>query len=315
MAWVTWRQHRLQFLIGIGMLVSVAVAALATGLPMHAAYHRDALSACLPPTARSGCDIIVHHFQTEFGNVLRAVRYLVFFPALVGLFVGAPLVAREFEQGTYRLAWTQTVTRRRWLLSKTVLLAVATALGAFTLSALAMWWRHPFDVLEGRMSPSSFEVEGIVVPAYAVFALCLGVFAGLVLRRSVPAMCAALVGFFGVRLAVAKLLRPHYLPARHDMATGLTPDSHSHDWVLNNSIVDAVGHQITSGREDLAILHARHARIDASEYLLSLGWHRAVTFQPGSRFWVFQGVESAVFILLAAAIVLATVRLLQRTPS
>ena len=108
MAWVTWRQHRLQFLIGIGMLVSVAVAALATGLPMHAAYHRDALSACLPPTARSGCDIIVHHFQTEFGNVLRAVRYLVFFPALVGLFVGAPLVAREFELSDQHFEWLGT---------------------------------------------------------------------------------------------------------------------------------------------------------------------------------------------------------------
>jgi hypothetical protein len=71
----------------------------------------------------SGCDIIVRHFQNEFDGWLKAVRGLAVLPALAGLFVGAPLLARELEQGTHRFAWTQGVTRRRWLLSKTALLA------------------------------------------------------------------------------------------------------------------------------------------------------------------------------------------------
>ena len=74
---------------------------------------------------------------------MRLARYVVVFPALVGLFVGAPLLARELQHGTHRLAWTQSVTRRRWLLSKTLLLSLATALGAALLSALVMWWRQP----------------------------------------------------------------------------------------------------------------------------------------------------------------------------
>ena len=69
-----------------------------------------------------------------------------------------------------------------------------------------MWWRHPFDGLEGRMSPDGFEIQGLVVPAYAVFALSLGVLAGALLRRTLAAMSAALAVFVAARLAVAEFL-------------------------------------------------------------------------------------------------------------
>jgi hypothetical protein len=315
MAWVTWRQHRVQLWAMAGLLVALAVAGLITGLPVHAAYHRHPLSSCLPPTTRSGCDLIVSHFRSEFAARLDVVRYLVVLPALAGLFVGAPLCAREFEHGTYRLAWTQGVTRRRWLLSKTLLLAVATGLAGLALAFLVIWWRQPFDSLQGRMTPSGFEVEGLVVPAYAVFALTMGVLAGLLLRRTIPAMAIALGVFFAVRLAVEKLLRPHYLPPLHRTATGLVPGGQARDWVLENSLVDAVGRQITTAREDLAILHAQHARIDPQEYLLQLGWRRVLTYQPAGRFWTFQAIEAGIFLAFAALAVLACIRLVQRTPA
>ena len=68
------------------------------------------LSSCLPPSSRSGCDIIIRHFESQYAGMVRVARYLVVLPALVGLFVGAPLLARELEHGTHRLAWTQSVT-------------------------------------------------------------------------------------------------------------------------------------------------------------------------------------------------------------
>jgi hypothetical protein len=165
------------------------------------------------------------------------------------------------------------------------------------------------------MSPSRFDVEGAVVPAYAVFALTLGVFSGALLRRTVPAMTAALAVFVAVRLAVANFLRPHYQAAEHDTAAGLTPSTHAHDWVLSNSLVDSVGRQISAARENLAIQHAQSARIDAQEYLLSLGWRRAISFQPSDRFWTFQAIEAGIFLGLAVLIVIATLRLVQRTPA
>ena len=83
MAWVTWRQHRHQLLIGLALIVGLALAALVTGLPMRTAYSREALSSCLPPTARSGCDIIVRHFQAEYGSRVDIAGYLILLPALV----------------------------------------------------------------------------------------------------------------------------------------------------------------------------------------------------------------------------------------
>ena len=46
-------------------------------------------------------------------------------PALIGMFWGAPLIAHELETGTFRLAWTQSVSRRRWLLVKMGLVGLA----------------------------------------------------------------------------------------------------------------------------------------------------------------------------------------------
>ena len=315
MAWVTWRQNRIQLLAGGALLTAIVLLALATGPGIRSAFEQQGVDACLPPATRSGCEIIVRHFQSENETLALVARYLVFLPALIAALVGAPLLARELEHGTYRLAWTQGVTRRRWLLSQTVLLSAATVVGALALSAIVMWWRLPFDRIQGRMSPSRFEIEGLVVPAYALFALALGVFSGALLRRTVPAMTAALAAFVAVRLAVANFLRPRYLAAEHDTATGLTPSSHAHDWVLSNSLVDSVGRQISAARENLAIEHAQNARIDAQEYLLALGWRRAVSFQSADRFWTFQLIEAAIFLGLAALIVLATLRLVQRTPS
>jgi hypothetical protein len=315
MAWVTWRQNRIQLLAGGALLMVVVLLALGTGPGIRDAFEQQNLSSCLPPATRSGCDIIVRHFQSEHDTLALVGRYLVFLPALIAAFVGAPLLARELEHGTYRLAWTQGVTRRRWLLSQTLLLSAATVAGALALSAIVTWWRLPFDRLEGRMSPSRFEIEGVVVPAYAVFALALGVFSGALLKRIVPAMTAALAAFVAVRLAVANFLRPRYMAPEHDTATGLTPNTHAHDWVLSNSLVDAVGRQISAARENLAIEHAQNAGVDAQEYLLSLGWRRAVSFQPADRFWTFQVIEAAIFVGLAVLIVIATLRLVQRTPA
>jgi hypothetical protein len=315
MAWVTWRQNRLQLLAAGTVLMAIALLAFATGPAIRDAFQQQNLATCLPPATRSGCDIIVRHFQSEHATLPLVARYLVFFPALIAVFVGAPLLARELEHGTYRLAWTQGVTRRRWLLSQTLLLSAATVVGALALSAIVMWWRLPFDRLEGRISPNRFEIEGVVVPAYALFALALGVFSGALLKRTVPAMTAALAAFVAVRLAVANFLRPHFLPPERDTAVGLTPSAHAHDWVLTNRLVDALGRQISASRENLAIEHAQNARIDPQEYLLGLGWRRAVSFQPADRFWTFQAIEAAIVVGLAAAIILVTLRLVQRTPA
>ena len=313
MAWVTWRQHRAQVVAILGLLAALAVAALGTDLPIRAAYHRDALSGCLPPAARSGCDLIVRHFASQFDGWATAVRGLAVLPALAGLFVGAPLLARELEHSTHRFAWTQGVTRRRWLLTKTMLLAALMLAGGAAAGAIVMWWRGPFDNVEGRMAPSGFDVEGLVVPAYALFALAVGVLAGLIFRRTVAAMTATLVLFAAARLLVLEVLRPRFLSPLHRIVVGSDPVRSAGDWILSDTLVDAGGRQISAGREDLAVLHAQQAGIDPHTYLVTLGWKRLISYQPAGRFWTFQLIEAGIFAGLAVAVVLVTVALVRRT--
>ena len=315
MAWVTWQQHRAQLLVGLGLLVALALAAFGTHLPIAEAYHRDALPDCLPPSARPGCDLIIAHFQGEFGGWATAARGLAILPALAGLFVGAPLLARELEHGTHRFAWTQAITRRRWLLSKTALLASATVVAAGLCSALVMWWREPFDTLQGRMAPSGFDVEGLVVPAYAVFALTVGVLAGLLLRRTVAAMTATLVVFGSTRLLVLTFLRPTFMAPHHRTVLATESGRRVGDWVLSDTLVDAGGRQVSAAGEDLAILHAQQANIDPHTYLVTLGWKRIISYQPAGRFWTFQFFEAGLFVALSAAVVLLTLWLVRRTPT
>src|SRR5215467_2497415 len=92
MSSLVFRQYRAQALAAIGLLAAFA--------------------------ALRSCDNLS---STLFlGN--HAVGFLVIMtlgvPLVLGILCGAPLVAHEFETGTNQFAWTQTITRRRWLAVK-----------------------------------------------------------------------------------------------------------------------------------------------------------------------------------------------------
>src|SRR5262245_25454796 len=104
MLWLVWRQHRAEALIAALLLALVAVPVIITGRAMHAEYETI------------GDQVLMRY--SEWGN---RMIWAAFLPALIGVFVGAPLLAREFEQGTWRLAFTQEVSRTRWLVTRLVL--------------------------------------------------------------------------------------------------------------------------------------------------------------------------------------------------
>jgi hypothetical protein len=153
------------------------------------------------------------------------------------------------------------------------------------------------------------------VPAYALFALAAGVLAGLLFRRTVAAMTATLVVFGAVRLSVLSFLRPHFLSPLHRIAVATDTGRQAGDWLLSDTLVDAGGRQITAAREDLAVLHAQQAGIDPHSYLVSVGWKRAISYQPAGRFWTFQLIEAGLFVALAVALVLTAIWLVRRTPA
>jgi hypothetical protein len=120
--------------------------------------------------------------------------------------------ARELETGTYRLVWTQSVSRLRWISTKLTLIMGVTAAGILGLSLLAVWAFRPLiPILGNRLRGAWFDVQGFVPAAYVIFALVLGTSIGAVWRRTIPAMAATMVGYAAVRLPLHNL-RQRVLP-------------------------------------------------------------------------------------------------------
>jgi hypothetical protein len=261
--------------------------------------------------------------------VLRVIVEVV--PALIGVFWGAPLVARELETGTYRLAWT-LVTRTRWTFVKLAVLAAASMLVAGVLSLMVTWWSSPLDRV--RMTPfTSFDQRGIVVVGYAAFALALGVAAGVVTRRTLPAMAGTLAVFVGARLTVAHWVRPHLVsPSRaigRDtlIATGTSAGtSDPRDWIISDQTINAKGTvigqlggiglngstavnvgvhgMVIKGAGSCPNIHTQTAQY-VQRCVDQLRIRDLLTYQAIHNYWTLQLLETAIFLggaaLLSAA--------------
>ncbi|HWE68303.1 MAG TPA: hypothetical protein VG298_16800 [Acidimicrobiales bacterium] len=204
---LTWRQFRTQAAVALGGLVIVALVVVLTGPHLRDLYH----SLVAPCHAHGDCSTAYGSFLGTDSTLRTWLGILtIVVPGLIGIFWGAPLVARELEAGTYRLAWTQSVTRRRWLAAKLGLIGLAAMVTAGLLSLLVTWWASPLD-RAGMDVYSTFDQRDLVPLGYAALAFSLGVTAGVLIRRTLPAMAATLVAFVAGRLAFNQLVRPHLL--------------------------------------------------------------------------------------------------------
>src|SRR5579863_5162086 len=211
MAWVTWRQHRLA-LAGIGALFGVTGAYLAiTGLAMHMAYA--AVSDCRPASSAI-CQQVAGRFLDAYapGTGITLGLFQVI-PALIGAFTGGPLLARELETGTFRYAWTQGFGRARWTIAKVVPLAVVITLAAGAFSVLVSWYVQPLlgaGDNNGPLYPTLFDLLGVALAAWTLTAFAVGVLAGILIRRVIPAIFATLASWTGLAFVTGLFLRAHY---------------------------------------------------------------------------------------------------------
>jgi hypothetical protein len=282
---------------------------LITGIAMARDYHGFLVSCAAAHSCGSAT------FRGAGGYINLLVYGTMVVPLLFGLFWGAPLLAREFEDGTHNLAWTQGVTRRRWLIRTVMWALLAAAVWAGAMAALVSWWRLPDNALAipySRFGPGLFDIQGIVPVAYSVFAVALGIAAGSVLRRVVPAIATTFAIFIAARVAVV-YLRPHYMPPIARLFSFVQgPDAApAGSWVVrSNAIIGPNGQNygsISFPSSD-QVPAACRASMSAS-CLGSHGFRTMITYQPASRFWAFQGIEAGIFIVLAAALVALACRM------
>jgi len=336
MIWLTWRQFRVQAAAMAAALAGLAVILGVTGASLADDYAAG-IAAC---TAEgSGCSDFVNRFFQDHQNPFLAVTaVMLILPALIGLFWGAPLIARELEAGTHRLVWNQSITRTRWLTVKLALTALAVVIAAGLGSLAVDWWSSPLDKAAAgdqfsRMEPLLFATRGIVPIGYAAFCFALGVTVGMLVRRTVPAMAITMTVFLAVQIAVPLLVREHLIPPVRSTVVidgsnldhfGAGPDrlirvrtgpADTGAWVLSSHTVDASGRAIDaiplsmeSGpcvprRQKSAQAPARpdpgRELADCFVEIERLGYRQQVTYQPSSRFWALQWYETGLYGVLA----------------
>ncbi|MFD1826390.1 MULTISPECIES: ABC transporter permease subunit [Mumia] len=332
MIWLTWRQMRPQAVptaLGVALLLA---ALAATGPSLGDAAES---SSFLDGVTSDGLKVTLYYAGIAAAYAL---------PAVVGAFWGAPMVARELETRTHRLAWSQSVTRTRWLATKLGLTALVTAAVAGVLAWGVTWWAGPIDraVTAGdrtdvfavaRIEPALFGARGSVPIGYALLALAIGVLAGLVIRRTVPAMAVTLVLIVAAQVLVPAVLRAH-LAEPETTATSITDENlvgllvggaegpgdeitsveeiqvsteGTGEWELSNVTVDADGTTLATlpkwvvdcGGPPPGESAKAGAREACFERLTADGYQQQVTSYPSSAFWTLQWRETALLLVLA----------------
>jgi hypothetical protein len=258
----TLRQFRTQAVVGVGAIVAVAVVALATG-PHLVHLYDTTVGDCAKydDCSTAGSAFLLNDFPF-LQTLINALVLVV--PGIIGIFWGAPLVARELEGGTFRLAWTQSVTRSRWLAVKLGVVGLASMATAGLLSLMATWWSSPIDRVDMTLF-TNFDQRDIVPVGYAAFAFALGTTAGVLIRRTLPAMAATLVAFVTTQLLVYHYVLPWLVaPLRrtYPLVLGSTISGYgqmnggqanlfpgapnlSNAWIFSSDIVNKAGQSLT----------------------------------------------------------------------
>ncbi|HEX3714266.1 MAG TPA: ABC transporter permease subunit [Trebonia sp.] len=329
MIWLSWRQFRVQALTAATVLVAVAILLGVTGPHMATLYAASGLADCRGDGCANLASAFLGRLQTgAVDHVIYPLGLVLILatPAILGIFWGAPLIARELETGTYRLAWNQSVTRNRWLTVKLALTGLAAMAVTEAFSLMHAWWADPISkavALGGGASVLSgnhyswliFASHGITPLGYAAFAFALGTAAGALIRRTVPAMAATLAIFAVVQVPMPLWVRPNIIPPAQTIATvdaagvnfgsltaSLVPGQPG-AWVVSSHAVNAAGQPVTALPASCFPDSAQSKfNGDPGQCMDKLGIREVVNYQPASRYWPLQLIETGIFLALALAL-------------
>jgi ABC-2 family transporter protein len=324
MAWVTWRQHRLTLAGVVAVFGVAALYLLITGLQIHQAYV--AVTGCRPATSDICRQVTNDFLGTYAPRVGVTFGLLQVIPALIGAFVGAPLLAREFETGTFRYAWTQGFGRTRWTVGKVTPLAVGVAVAAAAFSVLISWYVQPIFGAgdnNGPLYPTLFDLSGVALAAWTLTAFAIGVLVSVLIRRVIPAMFATIAAWAALAFATGAFLRAHY---EAPLVTS-NPNIPVGAWVINQGwFKGGSPASLDMINQTLAPVDVRAVTPELFQpgpatpanlgdpvlYLIQHGIVQWTTYQPASRFWTFQWIEGGWLLALSLGLIATTVWLVRR---
>jgi len=315
MAWVTWRQHRAALAGVAALLGALALYLWLAGLHLHHAWA--AATGCRPASSIA-CSSLISDFTFSHDHTATIVPALLqAVPALIGAFLGAPVLARELETGTFRYAWTQAFGRWRWTLAKLVLLAVGLVIATGSFSLLFSWYDQPI-IADGQYGPLSaivFNLRGITFAAWTLAAFAIGALAGVLIRRVVPAMGATLAAYAGLAITAGMFLRQHYLTPL--VTSNRNPPGGA--WIQSQWWTKG-GEAAFAGRPPINLLDQLCSQLGTgkptsasiAQCLSRHGYTQWTRYQPAGRFWPFQWIESGWLLALSMLLIATTVSVVRR---
>jgi hypothetical protein len=312
--WLTYRQHR--FELGALLLAAFAFAATILVLAQIAADLRLELGIdqCAIPFRDPACGPKLDEFNRRTGSGMFRwpILGLYLLPVFVASFLGGSLLSREYESGTNRLAWTQGISRTGWLVWKLGLVLLVSIIAGLTIALIGGRTRE-LNIFSGIFS--AFDYEGPAVVAYMASAVAFGALISVLLRRSLLAMLASLIGFVAIRVFVETVLRPSYVPA---VAVANAP-APSDAWSLGFRAFTASGAEVPMARYGELITQfggavAQQFRGNLNAYLAEHDVFMKQVYQPADRYWLFQSIEAALFFALALICVLLALWLVRSRP-
>jgi ABC-type transport system involved in multi-copper enzyme maturation permease subunit len=293
MNWLAWQQHRKQFLIAGIFVVLFAAFMIPTGISFWHTYQH-ALSSC---NATATCDQLAGElFQSSIDALLFHLVpvAIMFIPILLGLFWGVPLLSKEYTEGTNKLVWTQSVSRRKWLSVKLAWVLIGTAITAGAFAALDTWWSKTGNLLNvDRFQPLQFSSQGIVPVACAIFAVSLGIMFGAWFKRIMVALGVTLFLLIAIALVIVpNFIRPNYVSptiytaalfnnstgeAKGDPLSPQAPPNSGASLVVSGSLNSETGHPISWSNPPQSCIVAH-----PNDGIGPIGQHTAIAVKNGN---------------------------------
>jgi ABC-type transport system involved in multi-copper enzyme maturation permease subunit len=336
MTWLTFRQFRAQAITALAAVAVIAVVYGTTGSHLAHLYNTSGMRGC---GGGPRCESLAATFikavkadQVYPALFFAGILILVVLPAVVGAFWGAPLVARELEAGTYRLAWNQDVTRTRWMAAKLGLVGLAVIATAGLVSLLFSWWAGPINAVGGfpnnfsqfdRMTPLMFAAQGVAPAAWAALAFVIGVLAGILVRRTIAAMAITIVVVVLLQILWPHFVRPHLITpdratapitaesldsmltssrgavtvAVNQPGTAYLPGA----WVVGDASLTPSGRQFYLPGTPSSVC-ANGSPQQCQDWIATHHLTQVVQYDPASSFWLLQWIEASGLLLVAVGL-------------